>query len=84
MSKNMMLITANLNTIFGQVRLEREHFAGVDIRIMSLLERFLQFLELIAGEDSPVSLGKRRRRKRKKTSIRIKLLSAHTRTCADG
>ena len=43
----------DLNAVFRQVRLEGEHFTGVDVRIMSLLEGFLQLFQLITCKDSP-------------------------------
>jgi hypothetical protein len=33
----------NLNAILWQVRFEREHFTGIDVWIMSLLEGLFQF-----------------------------------------
>lgn len=38
-------------SILGQVGLDREHLAGVHVRIVGLLERLLQLVQLVAGED---------------------------------
>lgn len=40
----------HLYAILGQLCLQREHFAGIDIGIMGFLEGLLQFLQLVAGE----------------------------------
>lgn len=42
-----------LNSVFGQVGLEREHLPGIDIGIVRILEGFLELLKLVAGEDGP-------------------------------
>lgn len=41
----------HLYAILGQLCLEREHLAGIDIGIVGLLEGLLQLLQLVAGED---------------------------------
>lgn len=40
-----------LYSVFGQVGLDRKHLTGVHIGIVGLLERLLQLVELITGED---------------------------------
>jgi len=43
----------DLNAILRQVRLQRQHFAGVDVGVVSFFKGLLQFLQLIAGENRP-------------------------------
>ena len=35
---------ANLNSILWKICLETEHFSGIDVGVVRVLERFLQFL----------------------------------------
>lgn len=44
-------LETHLYPILGQVGFDRQHFAGIDVRIVGLLERLLQLVQLVAGED---------------------------------
>lgn len=48
-----------LYSVLREIRLQGEHLAGVHIRIVRLLERFLQFVELVAGEYRPTGMRAR-------------------------
>jgi len=48
------VLEPNLNSILGQVSLQREHFTCINVGIMSFLEGLLQLLQLITGENRPV------------------------------
>jgi len=48
-----------LDPVFGEVCLERQQFPRIDIWVVGRLERLLQFLQLVAGEDCP-AVGPRR------------------------
>ena len=43
----------HLNSILGQVRFQGQHLARVHVGVVSVLERLLQLLQLVRGEDCP-------------------------------
>lgn len=43
----------HLYPVLGQIRPQAEHLAGVDVRVVRLLEGRLQLLQLLGREDRP-------------------------------
>lgn len=40
----------HLDAILGKIRLEREHFASVHVRVVSFLKGLFQLVQLVTGE----------------------------------
>lgn len=46
-----------LDPILGKIRFEGEHFASVDVGIVSFLKGLLQLVQLVTGEYCPTASG---------------------------
>lgn len=47
----------HLDAVLGQLRLDGEHLSSVDVRVVGLVEGFLQFLQLVGREHGPGEAG---------------------------
>ena len=50
-----MCVVPYLNSVLGQVRLEREHLSRVHVGVVSILESLLQLVQLPMGEQEGYS-----------------------------